>query len=185
MFFEPQNRKREDEVDSETAAILALGDQVEENWFKIEEIALVQETIVERLDTINAYMQIMMAKLDASLGLNDPNNIFLQPIPDYNPVPVDPWVHYPSQEYPPMVCNELEQAWRSAKMFMELRPKWYQFYFEALLRNDDFTERSNLLMEDVIVDKWRWNSDNIFDDNIYPHIAAFRHTSCQKQFVCI
>ena len=77
MFFEPQNRKREDEVDSETAAILALGDQVEENWFKIEEIALVQETIVERLDTINANMQIMMAKLDASLGLNDPNNIFL------------------------------------------------------------------------------------------------------------
>ena len=70
-------------------------------------------------------------------------------------------------------------------MFMELRPKWYQFYSKALLRNDDFTERSNLLMEDVIVDKWRRNSDNIFDDNIYPHIAALRHTSCQKQIVCI
>ena len=83
---------------------------MEENRSKIEEIALVQETIVERLDTINANMQIMMAKLDASLGLNDPNNGFLQPIPDYYPVPVDPWVHYPSQEYPPMVCNELEQA---------------------------------------------------------------------------
>ena len=105
-----KSKKEVGDVESETAAILALSDQVEENRSKIGEIALVQETIVERLDTINANMQIMMAKLDASLGLNDPNNVFLQPIPDYYQVPVDPWVHYPSQEYPPIVCNELEQA---------------------------------------------------------------------------
>ena len=105
-----KSKKEVGEEESETAAILALSDQVEENRSKIEEIALVQETMVERLDTINANMQIMMAKLDASLGLNDPNNVFLQPIPDYYQVPVNPWVHYPSQEYPPMVCNELEQA---------------------------------------------------------------------------
>ena len=58
-------------------------------------------------------------------------------------------------------------------------------FFLALLRNSDFNERSNLLMEDVIVDKWRRNSENIFDDNTYPHFEALRHTSCQKQFVGI
>ena len=72
----------------------------------------VSQKIPQNIPTAN--MQFMMAKMDTSLGLNEPNNVFLQPIPDHYQIPVDPWVHYPSQEYPSLACSEFPKNAKNA-----------------------------------------------------------------------